>query len=346
MRRSTRRRAGIGFTAAVVVLGAAACTSDLGTLPGDPSGAATGVNDAGVIVGATGPQGSLIHAFRIDPGHPMTALPPLTGYTGSVARAVDAGGDVVGWACQTNDGGCSEDEGGGDARAVRWSPSGQATDLGTLGGNYSHAEAISTGGVVVGESTTASGTDLPFAYDPTVGSMHALAVPAGAISGEARGIDDGGDVVGQVTLADQSIKPIRWHLGSATYELLGSTGYGAAYAINATGTAVGWAHVAGDANTHAVEWPAGSTTPVDRGSFGGTLTMLLAVTPDGTAVGLAIPSGGGGFHAILSNPGTSASVDLGGLGGTGSTAAIAINASHEIVGYSYDTNNHTRPTSF
>jgi probable HAF family extracellular repeat protein len=113
---------------------------DLGTLPGDVSSVAWGINARGDVVGWSG--SSPCHAFLYRDGAGMVALPGLPGQTFTLARGINDAGRVVGsgW-------------GPGLARhAVRWSP-GLAEDLGVLDGT-SEGWDIGRTGVTVGSSPT------------------------------------------------------------------------------------------------------------------------------------------------------------------------------------------------
>src|SRR5262245_61670467 len=107
---------------------ATATVTDLGTLGGLTSGA-TGVNDQGVVVGASlvscatcTPKQTPSHAFRVQSGQ-MTDLGTLGGKS-SAANAINNNGWIVGWAHTTGNG----------QHASLWKPGSAAQDLGTMGG--------------------------------------------------------------------------------------------------------------------------------------------------------------------------------------------------------------------
>jgi probable HAF family extracellular repeat protein len=72
------------------------------------------------------------------------------------------------------------------------------TNLGTLGGSESSANAINAGGQVVGQATTTSGDSHAFLYSG--GSMTDIGTLGGSQS-YANGINANGQIVGQATTA-------------------------------------------------------------------------------------------------------------------------------------------------
>ncbi|WP_261569472.1 HAF repeat-containing protein [Frankia gtarii] len=158
---------------------------DLGTL-GGPSSAAVAVNERGQIVGSSDTGTGARRAVLWDRGRAID-LGTLPGDTGSSAIAINgvgqvlvssfgesysaflwqagrriplrvAGGDVE--PADLNDQGIvcgtvTAPRVGGVTHAFRWQ-TGRLTDLGTLGGAYSGARAITPAGIVLGSATAAS----------------------------------------------------------------------------------------------------------------------------------------------------------------------------------------------
>ncbi|WP_261559879.1 HAF repeat-containing protein [Frankia tisae] len=112
---------------------------DLGVLPGDQQSEAVGINDSGEI---------LVRSI----GAETTAFVWYRGRRSAVAgfgRRVDPGGiNAQGYVCAT-----ALNTTGND-HAIRWR-GGVTTDLGTLGGDYSYASAITAAATVLGSSAVA-----------------------------------------------------------------------------------------------------------------------------------------------------------------------------------------------
>jgi probable HAF family extracellular repeat protein len=116
--------------------------TDLGTLGGNASWA-TGINDAGQVIGYADTAAAESHAFITGPnGVGMTDLGTLGG-SASVATGINDVGQVTGYS----------DTAAGESHAFITGPNGVGmTDLGTLGGSTSWANDINDAGQVVGYS--------------------------------------------------------------------------------------------------------------------------------------------------------------------------------------------------
>jgi len=245
---------------------------DLGTLPGDYSSTAMGINAAGDVVGwSAGPNGT--RAFLYTNAAGMTALAGPSGRPVTTARAVNGNGTVVG----------NASTGGGDiGHAVRWQ-AGVPLDLGTLGiGDYSDARGVNATGVTVGVSHTDGGTLLAvhaFRFTNTAGMVDLTPTSDDA---HAEGINDTGQIVG-------------WREGRAflrtgtTFTDLGvASGFAAsfAYAINSSGQVAGHV-ISGTGNSEKIfRYTNGAM--VVLGGFG-EFNRALGINTAGDVVGYGLP---------------------------------------------------------
>ena len=234
--------------------------TDLGTLGGSET-FARGINNSGQVVGESQQNStneSTFRAFRttapngrINPATDATDNLRTLGGPTSQASGINASGQVVG--SSTFDPGTAPPPfppptGANPAtRAFRTTAGGSintASDLGTLGGENSAANAINASGQVVGFAETA-GEQLR-AFRTTAGGVINAASDLGTLGGansEAFGINDSGQVVGSSRRADGQLRAFRTTAGgmiNAASDLgtLGGT-FSQAFAINSFGSVVG-----------------------------------------------------------------------------------------------------------
>ena len=165
--------------------------TDLGTLPGGVESHASDINDAGQIVGwsvTTQPNTTWPapeHAF-IYSGGTMKDLGNLSSIFANFSRAhaINASGDVVGWA--------ANDDFENHAFVYR---AGAMTDLGTLGGSESRAHDISDNGTVVGWSYIAGDSEIR-AFKHSTGGMTTVGKLSGELGSSAKAINKLGQITG------------------------------------------------------------------------------------------------------------------------------------------------------
>ena len=255
-------------------------------------------------------------------------LPGLPGSTSAEATAVNDLGTAVGYSVDANY----------DSVAVKWSPSGAVTDLGTLPGDtYSEALGINNLGQIAGYS----GSD-------DTGVQHAVEWNAKGVitdlgASEADGINDFGEVVGFENTAPREVDAVRWHTGVVDdYGASESDAIGDTYAnaVNDLGQIVGADFVIhGDGSREAVRWNADGSylqlpfLVVARGADSGA----NAINNLGVTVGNSPTATPGQTHAVRwDQHGTV--TDLGTAPGGTDSAANGINDLGVVVGSSDDAN--------
>ena len=256
---------------------------DLGTLGGEQA-AATGINDRGQVVGISETAGRYIHAFLWQNGK-MQDLSPGEGEF-NAAYSINARGHVAGWTVTDRD----------ELHAAVWKD-GKLKDLGTLSGDtFSIAAGINNNGEAVG---TSLGRNLR----PFISRNDTLQpVPVPGADGFAAGINDSGQVVGDVWVSDDTVHGFISQGGKAAD--LGTLGGGDSIAsgINASGQVVGWSLTASGDN-RAFVWHRGRMRELNTllpSNSGWTLQSADSVSDRGNIVGIGYYKGK--FRPFLLTP--------------------------------------------
>lgn len=259
------------------------------------------------------------------PSATIVDLGTLGGPT-SAATAINASGEVAGYATTVD----------GATHAFLYDGK-VLHDLGTLGGADSMATALNSRGEVAGTFGSygkpfgpAHQSAKPHAFFYDGQAMHDLGTLGGPTS-NAVGVNADGQVAGFSTV-DANSKALHAFLydGKTLHDLGVLAGnFSAAAGISRTGEVAGTTLVAGGVE-HAFRDDGKGMR--DLGTLpGGRSSIAAAISSTGRVVGMAA-SAYGPNHAFISDG--SGLRDLGTLGGAIS-AATAINASNQVVGYSY-----------
>lgn len=216
----------------------------------------------------------------------------------------------------------------GNQRPFLWS-NGTLTELGTLGGTWGNAEAISDNGLVVGTAATPSGN-----YSATYWSGE-VATPifsGTTVRGRAKGVNESGQIAGYST---QSGPEHAFLYSNGVITDLGTLGgsVSLAYGINENGEVVGYSYPA-TGNYRAFLYSNGIM--MNLGTLPGFLTSRgLAVNDNSQVVGTAWKQEQIGYSWVDINHAftwvNGQMQDLGTLGG-GNSHAFGVNSSGQIVG--------------
>lgn len=207
------------------------------------------------------------------------------------------------------------------------------TDILTLGGTNSSANAVSSdGNVTVGDSDK-TGNTASHAFKYSGGTMTDLGTLGGTNS-TASGVSSDGSVIvgGSDNTGNATTHAFKYSGGIMTD--LGTLGGGNSGAnhVSADGTVIaGYSYITGNAAYHAFKYSAGSMT--DLGTLGGLNSSAFGISGDGsTIVGWSKITGNTAEHAFKYSGGSMS--DLGTLGGTNAGATAASYDGAVIVGYS------------
>jgi probable HAF family extracellular repeat protein len=203
-----------------------------------------------------------------------------------------------------------------------------ATDLGTLGGSFSEAFAVSDKGLVVGRSATSGDAEVhPFLWSE--GTMIDLGTLA-AGSSSATVISNNGVIAGFGPSENGTTHAFVRTDGNGLVDL-GTLGGSTSSptAINAKGDIVGVSDV--DDGFHAFLWTKRDGM-IDLGTLDGRTSNANAISDSGLVVGDSLTTGNVASHAFMWTR-HSGMADLGTLGGATSSAQ-AVSDDGVIVGFS------------
>jgi probable HAF family extracellular repeat protein len=214
------------------------------------------------------------------------------------------------------------------------------TDLGTLGGASSWANAINNAGQVVGNAQTAGGSYHPFLYSS--GVLTDLGILPGFANSGALAINDFGQVAVSAGSADTTVNGAFLWQSSTGLTPLGNLGssYTVPHALNNATTAhavqvVGEGQTPGDVVRHAWIWQNGVMTDLNTlippGS-GWVLTKATGINDNQQIAGWGKINGQ--THAFLWQVGGGVPTDLGVLPGGTESVANAINKTGQAAGAS------------
>lgn len=242
---------------------------DLGTLTGYDSGCALGINNSNQVVGYVynSSNSQITHAALWSADGRIQDLGTLGG-SSSAANAINNSGNVTGYSqtsggstlyaflwtpangmrrigTQTSDGigiGQSSVVGYNNGHASMWTAGTMFQDLGTLGGDTSSANGISSTGKVVGSSEiTRGGGDVhAFVWDTATG-MSDLGTLTGGNYSDAFAINSQGVIAGQSNIANGDLHAVLWTASGKIIDI-GTLGGVTAYAtaLNGNGQVAGY----------------------------------------------------------------------------------------------------------
>jgi probable HAF family extracellular repeat protein len=190
---------------------------------------------------------------------------------------------------------------------------GKLVYMGTLGGAWATATAISNTNLATGDSVDASGVQTAFLWNGS--SMIGVPTPPGAIS-SGNGVSDDGKVTGQVFFGSD-YQAFVWK-GRQMILLEGGL-FSDGIAVNDDGVVVGDSDFGAEIGFQATMWTA-SGTRVNLAPAGSTFSEALAINNSGAIAGY-IQTASSAMHAFVWRQGTG--TDLGSLlpGGVESMAS-------------------------
>jgi probable HAF family extracellular repeat protein len=303
---------------AEVTARAAVQVTDLGTLSGGTYSSASAINNLGQVAGMSNDATLSGNKQVIWSAGSISQITACCGGGQATPRTINDSREVVGW-----------ENGGYATNGIYWDASGMAFVLPALPGgeNRVFAYDINNSGTIVGQSRDASLDRHAVVWNRTtfvrdLGFMGAASPGLANFSG-ARGINDGGDIVGQAVVGSD-YHAFMWRNGSFT-----DLGLGSAFDINNNGLIAGWT-----SGQVPVVWRNGvmENLPGLSGEAVGYGHIVTGLNNNGDVVGYAPSPVGIGFQytAVLWRGGKA--INLGFYPGGTNSIAYDINDSGQIVG--------------
>jgi probable HAF family extracellular repeat protein len=274
-------------------------------------------------------------------------LSSLSGFNSSFTFWVNDIGQVAG----VSENGIDPLTGGVATEAILWGKDGSLTDLGTLGGNVSSANAVNNLGQVAGEALNT----IPDPYTSNINNFFILGATQvhafrwtkshgmqdlgtlGGTDSAAFYINERGQIAGwsftnttvNPTTGTPTVAPFLWENGKMLdLGTLGGT-FGAANALNNRGQVAGFSDLSEDSTEHPFLWSEREGMK-DLGTLGGTFGHANYINDAGEVVGTATPTGDPFGRAFLWCNGVM--TDLGTLGTDPDSEAYAVNLKGQVVG--------------
>jgi probable HAF family extracellular repeat protein len=227
----------------------------------------------------------------------------------------------------------------GYLHAFYWTQAGGLVDLGTLGGQYSEAFAVSAdGSVIVGNATDSQGQWKAFRWTQSEGMVSLGTLPGGTYS-DAYGVSSNGSVItGTSEDSEGNYQAYRWTKATGMVKLGVLPGHNSSYAdgLSSDGSVIVGSSEDSDYNSRAFRWTQAGGM-VDLGVLAGYQGVsAYNVSPDGSAVVGVLDDGAMSLRAFRWTQ-SGGMIDMGTFAGGDFSIAFGVSTGGSvIVGYSND----------